>query len=341
MTAVKTLNTWGFASKVESTYGTINPCTTTDGVLLAKIPTLDFPHWLDDGKRGVTPGGAPRPEVPSSGRWGAMKVEGEGIGGGVAYSASVFPALHTLILASGYTATGSFTGGLEKWTYAPAIQPAALTSITAEANVSGQLYRLFGAYSDLEIVAGGPSVPSWNFDIIGMMDLMTDAAIPAYSTYPTVANQPMKSDNITLTIGTFTGAIVKSFHFKLGRNHKNARTNIVTGGHAGYTPGYRVPTLEVVLERCALAVSTPWTTATTFNPYKLAEDSLSVICFVTVGGTQYKKWTVGSGSSTASAQAMLVDVKDTAEGPTATWTLTFEFFPTTYTSSDDHFILYN
>lgn len=342
MTAVKTLNTWGFAAKVESTYGTIAACGVTDGVLLTKVPTVDVPHWLNTGDRGVTPAGAPRAGAPNSGRWGGYKVTGEGIGAGVAYSASIFPVLHTLLLASGFTATGSFGAGSEKWDYAPAIQPAALTSVTTEVNLSGQLYRLFGAYADLDIVANGPTIPDWNFDLIGMMDLMTDATIPVYTSYPTIGNFPPKADNIVLTMGTFTGAIVRSFQFKLGRNHKNARANMANGGHSGYTPGYRKPTLEVVIERTALAVSSPWTTATTINPYKLCEDSLLVNLELDVGSTQYKRWKLWSGPAGGmAAQAQLIEVKDTADGPTATWTLTFEFYASTYGASDDIHIQYN
>lgn len=354
MTAPKVLNQWGYAAKVESTYGTINACTVSDGILLKAVPTLDVPHWVNMGDRGVTPGGAPRQDAPNSGRWGGFKVVAEGIGSSStqAYAAGVKPQLDVAILASGYTGTGSFTAGQENWLYTPAIQPTALTSVTTEVSLSGQLYRLFGAYADIDIAANGPVIPDWNFDFIGAMDLVTDATIPNFTSYPVMATIPMKADSITAKIGLFVGPtlVVKSFHFKEGRNHKNLRANQLggfTSGMSGYSPGYRKPQLELVVERVPLAVASPWNTATTLNPYKLCEDAIPVILQVSVGATQYRKWHIFSGTGLTAgapnpaAQAVLTDVKDTAEGPTATWTLTFDFFASTYGASDEHAILFN
>lgn len=353
MTAPRVGVQWGFGGKAESTYGTINAVAVGDGILLKTFPTLDIPHWVNDGDRGNTPGGGHRQSAPNSGRWGGMKVVAEGIGSPAAqaYAAGVKPQLDVLLLASGFTGTGSFTGGQETWLYTPAVQPTTLTSITAEANLAGSLYRLFGAYADLDVAASGPVIPDWNFDIAGAMDFVTDATIPVYTSYPSIATVPMKSDSITCTIGLFTASVVKSWHFKVNRNFKNMRINQAGGfsvGMSGYTPGYRKPQLEVVIERCAaLATVTPWNTATTLNPYRLCEDAVPVIIRLSVGSTQYKRWHIFSGIGLTAgapnpvAQAVLADVKDTFEGPTATWTLTFDLFPSTYGASDDFAILYN
>lgn len=350
MTSPKTIVQWGAAAKIESVYGTINAPTVADGVLLKQAPVPDVPHWLNTGDRGVTPGGGKRQDAPSSGRWGGFKWVAEGIGAGAAYAAGVKPHLDVPILASGFTGTGGFTGGQEFWQYTPATQPTALTSITADTNVAGQLYRLYGGYSDLDIAASGPVIPDWGFDIAGALDFITDAAIPAYNNYPAISNVPMKSDAITLKIGLFTAGVVKQWSLKMNRNFKNNRVNQAGGfttGFSGFTPGYRHPQLEVVVERVALATVTPWNTATTLNPYRMAEDSNPVLLQVSVGATQYKRWHVYSGTGLTAgapnpaAQAVLQDVKDTAEGPTATWTLVFDLFPSTYGASDDLSILYN
>lgn len=349
MTAPKTLVSWGFAAKAESTYGTINACTVSDGILLKEVPDVDIPHWLNMGDRGVTPAGAPRQNAPNSGRWGGYKVIAEGIGSPAAqaYSASIKPQLDVAILSSGFAGTGSFTAGQEYWLYTPNAQPSALTSVTTEVNLSGQLYRLFGAYADLAVGVKGPGIPDWHFDYIGMMDLMTDATIPVYTSYPNMAVLPPKADNIGLKLGLFTSGVVRSFDLKMNRNIKSPRANLSNGGHSGYTPAYRKPTLEVVIERCTLATVTPWNTANTLNPYKLAEDANPILFQIDVGSVQYKRYHFFSGNGTTTgnpnpaAQAVVTNVKDTKDGPNATWTIELELFASTYGASDEVSIMFN
>lgn len=343
MSAPKTRNKWGFGAKIESTYGTVNAPTATDGVLTLEVPEVDQPQFLNDGDRGVTPGGASRPGVNQSGRWGGVRVSSEWIGGGAAYSASVKPHLDVLKRICGLEATGSFTGGSENWKYAPEAGPASLESATVDAYVGGQLYRLTGCYGTFEITCDGPGVPRWDFDIVGIADVVTDAAILAFSNYPAINNPPPKAENIALTIGTFTGGKVRSFHFVEGREKDQARADLngVSNQHAGFTPGSRSPTLEVVLERTTLATVAPWHTATTLNPYRLAEDrAASFICSLNVGSVQYKRFKLWSGPiAAAAAQAQLLDVQDTNEGPTKTWTLTIGFRPSTYLAEDEFAIV--
>jgi len=352
LTSPKTGNLWGFGAKVEAAYGTKLAPTTSDGVLLTKPPAPDFDHFLNDGARGNNPMGGKRVMVASSGRWGEMKVEAEGIGAGAAYAAGVKPHLDAMILGAGHKGTGSFTGGQESWVYTPSMYPTdVLTSLTLAAYLSGQLYTLYGAYGDVEIAQAGPDIPNWMFDYAGVMDAMTDVALPVFSNYPAISNLPQKGDAIGLTIGTYTAGIVKSFAFKAGRSFKNHRVNVSTGaivpGYAGLVPGNRNPTLEVVIDRDTLAATTPWHTATTLDPYRMAEDNNQVSVKLQVGSVQYKRWGIFSGSTmtagvpTVASTAILEDVKDTFEGPNATWTLTFGFFPSTYVLSDDYAIYYN
>jgi hypothetical protein len=353
MTAPKTLVSWGYSAKLESTYGTINANGVADGILLTKIPTLDFPKWLNEGDRGVTPAGGRRQAVAASGRWGTIKAEAEGIGskGGVAYSASIKPHLDVLNQISGFNVTSAFTAGHEFYQYVPESQPSALASATTEAVVAGQLYRLFGAYGDLSIAANGPMVPLFTYDLNGVADIIVDQAIPAYTSYPLMNDLPSKADSIGLKIGLFTAGVVKSFSFKANRNIKGARVAMSGGliaGHAGFTPAYRDPTFEVVIERCAtLATVTPWNTATTLNPYRLKEDKIPVVLQIDIGSQQYHRWHLYSGSGLTvevpnpTAQAVLKEVKDTGEGATATWTLTFELFESTYGANDAFSLLWN
>lgn len=353
MTAPKTLVAWGYSGKIETTYATINANGVADGMLLSKIPTVDPSQWLNMGDRGNTPSGGRRQDAPNSGRWGNMKLNAEGIGskGTIAYAAGVKPQLDVLLQAAGFSSVGSFTASQENYLYQPETQPNGLASITTEAVVGGQNYRLYGAYADLGITCNGPTIPDWAFDVIGIQDSIVDAAIPAYTSYPNEGDLPQKGDNIGLKIGLFTAGIVKSVALKMNRNHKNTRIAMSGGaiaGHAGYTPSFHDPELEVVVERLALATVSPWNTATTLNPYMLAEQKIPVAIQLDFGATQYRRWHIQSGAVVAAGlpspqvQAVLKEVKDTAEGPTATWTMKFRFFNSTFGATNDSIsLLYN
>lgn len=336
MSAPKTRNAWGFMAKVESSYGT--PATlvgSNDGVLLSQRPEPDFSQYLDEGDRGRAPGGAPRPRAAMSGRFGSLRLMSEMIGGGAAYSASVFGSIHTLLRGCGLEATGSFTGGSEKWTFAPEIGPSGLDSLTMEAYLDGQLYKLSGAYGSFEVGAEGPAVPEWDFNFMGLADKPTDVAIPAISSYPPATRLPAKSLGIGFTLGTFTAAVMRRWRFIQNREHDAARANQNTSaGHQGFTPGGYNPILEVTIEKVTLATSGPYHTSSTLNPYELKELGTQLICKLDVGSTQYNRWKLGAGLTGGEAQAQIVGVEDGEEGPTSTWDLTIEFKSSSYTAND-------
>src|SRR6266700_5172656 len=130
MTAPKVHVQWGYAAKIETTYGLINAPTTTDGILLKMIPTVDVPQWLNSGDRGQTPAGGTRQNAPNSGRFGAYKLQNEGIGAGAAYAAGVKPHSDVLYQACGFSSTGSFSASQEYYQYLPIVQPTSLVSVT-------------------------------------------------------------------------------------------------------------------------------------------------------------------------------------------------------------------
>lgn len=342
MTATKTRNAWGFMGKVETTYGTpIALAAGSDGILLADFPTPDFGQYLHDGSRGRTPGGPTRVRVKQSGRFGNIKAPAEAIGGGAAYSASVFSSLHTLLRTGGLDPVGSFGAGVEKWTFTPETGPTGLDAATFQAYVEGQMYQLYGAYSSFEITADGPGVPIWDFDLQGLADVETDAAIPTITSYPAATLLPPKAESIALTLGLFTAGVVRSFHFDAGREHGQARADLNSGGHKGFTPGGRNPTLTVVVERVALATVGPWHTASTINPKQLKETGTQIICSLAVGSVQYNRWKLFAGSPASAAQAQVVEVKDGEDGPAATWEITLEFKPSTLTANDEYAIVFD
>lgn len=338
MSAPKTTNAWGFLGKVESAYGTDSvPVAGTDGILLAEKPDIDPSQYLHDGSRGITPGGAPRIRVAQSGRFRTMKVSAEMIGAGAAYSASVFPSLHTLLRICGLEPTGSFGGGSEKWSYGSEVGPSGLDSGSIYAYLAGQLYKSLGTYGSFEISVDGPGVPRFDFDLAGIGVLESDASIPSISSYPSVSNLPPKAETIGLALGTFTAGIVRGFRFTQNRNFDNPRANINTSGHGGFTPGGRNPTLEVTLEKCTtLETSPPYHTATTFNPYQLKETGTQLIANMTIGSVQYKRWRLWSGpAGGATASAQVTNVEESEDGPTSLWVVTLEFKPSSYIANDE------
>lgn len=342
MSAPKTNAKWGFGGKVESTYGTKVATTTTDGIFTIEPPEVEQPQYVNDGGRGNAPSGAKRQNYSTSGRFGSMKIATEGIGGGAAYSASIKPYVDLLLRTSGMSSTGSFTGGSEKYTYKPFTGPSGLESATYVAHLAGQNYTQYGCYSSFEITADGPGAPRWDFDIMGVADLPIDEAIPAYTTYPAVANGAAKAESIAFTLGLFTAAKVRSFHFTANRAHDAARLDInAATAHAGFTPGERDPILEVVIERCAVTTTSPWSAASTLNPYGMMEDKNLVICSLAVGSVQYKRWKLFAGNPASAAQAQVMSVKDGFDGPTATWTIQIGFRPSTYALEDDYSIVFD
>jgi hypothetical protein len=327
----------------ESPYGTpLALSASADGVLAADFCDVDFSDFLQDGSRGRMPSGGPRQRVKPSGRVGKISVPFEGTGAGAAYTASVFPAHHVLYRASGLEATGSFGGGTESWKYAPELAASGLDAGTFEYYEGGQKYPLSGGYGSISVSVDGPDVPRWVCDLLGIGTTPTDAALPTISGgYPPASRLPPKAESIALTLGLFTGGIVRGFEFNYNRAHDAARKNINSGGHAGYTPGSFNPTMKVTLEQVTLATVSPWSTSTTFNPYGLKDDGQLIVCSLTVGSVQYNRWKIYAGSSAASLQAQVVNVTDAYDGPTRLWEVELEFKPSTITGIDYFTIEYN
>jgi len=338
--AAKTRIAWGSMAKAETTYLT-DPslAAASDGLLLAAPPACDHGTYLYDGHRGMTPAGVPLNRAVRLGLEAKHTVTVEPMGAGAAYSASVYPdtlAFHSLLQSAGLVATGSFVGGSEKWYYAPMVGPSALVSVTMQNYVEGQMYKLYGGFSDLTIEAKGPQIPLWTFVTTGTGDEPTDVAIPSITSYPTYSLVAPEVANAAVTFGSFTAPIVKDFTFKLNRKVDSKRVNLTAAGvHYGFAPMPPTPTIELTVEKGALKTASPWTDAATMNPYQLRNTETLVYFQLNVGTTQYNRFKIFSGSTYgSSAQAQLVAVAETAEGPIGQWKLTFEFKPSTYALTD-------
>ncbi len=329
MSAGKTLNEWGVLIKEEASYGaggTLSPA--TDGVLVLEQPTVTYSYIHDGQRRGERgPMNLGIRRAKKLGRAGQVTLVHEAAGAGAAYSASQRPSAHTLLRICGFDAQLTTTSGQEKYTYTPGTG----TSGVLEVYTRGQKYLLKGAYGDLVIAADGPGIPSWEVAVQALADLPTDAAVPAI-TYPTV--QPPVAEQITLQLGTFAAAVVRSFRLELQRE-LSPRANINAAGHAGFTPGARRPRLQVVIEAASL-VASPYHSASGIDPYQLTELASAISVSLQVGSTQYNRWRI----SAPNAQ-LAEPVEEAEDGATATWTLTWDLLPSTPAAKDGVSIVFD
>lgn len=340
MAAPKQRTKFGFMAAVEAAYGVAETLATADdGVLLMEPPIPDT-EYLYDGARGRAPGTAGRQtDATPAGLGFTCETVLQAHGAATAYSASdVPPGIHQMLQSAGMQATGDFTGGSEKYTYAPESGPTGYSSITVEAYINGEKHPGRGCYSTFTITGDGVAAPSWAFELSGIGTLPTDAAVPTITSYPAAANLPPKAQNISLSIGSgtpFTGGVVRSFTFTLNRELSSRLDANSTDGHAGFTPGPRDPQLEIVIEQVARATSTPYYTATTIDPDILQSLKTQLAVSFTVGSTQYERWTL------TLPQAQIVEVEDGEDGATALWTITFSAKVSAGSADDDFNIVFD
>jgi hypothetical protein len=324
MSSTKRTFSYGVAAAIESTYGTaatIDPA--QDGILVVARP--DFvPTPVHDGSRNGAFGfGGATPRVAPSGFAGEVTLEVEATGAGASYSATVLPPIARLLRACGFAQTVNVGTSV---VYAPVADSVVPASLTLATYARGQNAQLTGVYGDFSISADGPVVPKWDFRMMGMVPAdPTDGNIPAGFTVPNFAILPPKATNLALTINGVGTLRVRGFTYTHNRVLA-ARVDDNSTGHAGFTPGGRTPTFEVTVETPALA---------TLNPYALRRAATAMAISMTVGATQFNRW------SLAMAAAKLVDISDGEDGPSATTTLSFVAEPTTAGGVDDVTITFN
>jgi hypothetical protein len=327
MSATKLITIFGCTGKLESSYnagGT--PSTSTDGILLEELPKLAL-SYANDGMRPPPPAtsGAQRRVTPSA-RIASVPLTVAAKGGVSAYSGSVSPNISALLQMAGFAATLTVTGGSESVVYKPAAGATGFSSGVLNLYARQQLYRLTGVYADLEIDADGPVVPQWKFGLQGLAGAIDDNSVPSI-TYQNLGVDPPKATNIGFTLGNLTGAVVRKFGYKHNRQ-LGPRLNINAGGHAGFSPGSRSPTLVVTVETAAFA-TTPFTGVSTIDPWRLRDAGTELACSLQVGSVQYNRWKL------ATSKAQVVDVQENEDGPTSLTDLTLQFNPSDLTQSDD------
>lgn len=337
MSATKLPTIIGLAGIVEASYnagGAIS--SSTDGILLAApaTPTLEYLH---DGAHQPPPGMAGyNRRVAPSGRGCSVPFQIEAKGAAAAYSASQKANIDRLLKMAGFDETLVTTGGSESSSYAPTAggAGAAFKSGAFNCYARQQLFPITGAYADLEIVADGPVVPLWTFNTRGLVGAISDAAVPDI-TYPDLTTDPPKAVNIQFTLGNFTGAKVRRFSFRLGRQITPRANQNAASGHAGYTPSRRTPTLEVAIEATSLQ-ATPFHAAAAIDPYNLFDAASNLACSLQVGSTQYNRWKLTAGAAQLMAPPQEEDAEDGA-----LWVCQFQLNPSSINLNDDVTFLFN
>ncbi len=291
----------GVLVKAESTYGTDpTPDTSNDGVRFVERPVWT-PGWLFDGNYGLanaTPSNVRR--VPPQGRFWEITHKAHAKGRGSAYTSSSVkvPDIHELLKACGLTATVTTTGGSEKWDFTPdAVSPSAATptSVTMYGYKQGELMKATGCYGSFTVTADGPGIPVWDFAMKGIAAQDETSVTVGNITYTAASVNPPAAAGITIDIGTFTGAVVRSFKFTQDRALLPRQNLAASGAHSGFIPGIRNPLLEVTIEAHASMTSDGWDT-TYVGVYDMWRDALTsysattLDCNITVGGTQYNRW---------------------------------------------------
>lgn len=316
MAAEKNVLVYGLLAAVESTYsGSTTLSTGSHGIQVAEYPTLTISH-LYDGARPSPDGvlGSQR-RNGASGRYAEGSIVIEGKGTGTAYSASVTPAIHPFLLASGYS--GSVSGGA--WTYRHPAASTTPTSLALRAYSRGEVRTIRGAYANMSVNADGAATPLFTFDVQGLVDLPSTHTFPTI-TYSDTSVVPPKAEGVTFSLNGVSSLKVRSFSFAENREIVQRPALTDSNGIAGFAPARRNPQLTVTIEACDLA---------TLNPYNLFNAGTQMSCSLQVGSVAYNRYSISCD------QAQLSSYEDGEDGGVATWTLVLDLPSTGPSANDD------
>jgi len=327
MSSVKHSRAGLLTVKAESQYLTDPTPAVTDAVRFIEPPTLAIRYGFD-GARGVSNGsfGDIEPVAPN-GRNVTLGVKCHGKGRGAAYTSAAVevPDVHRLLRACGFDATVTTTGGSEKWDFTPTSVTATPGSVTAWAYTYGELLKINGLYGNVRIVGDSTGIPVWDFALAGVAPIsvpFTDLSQPvATYTAPTVI--PPSAVGISLTLGSFTAATVRTWEFDLGRTFDQSRVNQnAASGHAGFQPGPRQPVFKCRIEGTTLQ-STPYHAAGAIDPYQLVAQGTSGLAFsMTISLAQYNRWKLLFG------QCKVIGVERVEDADAFCWDLTLKPYVT-------------
>lgn len=337
MSSAKNVEAVGVLAVVETTYGTDpTPSASTDGVQIIKPrPELTI-GYLYDGKRGLQNGGyANIAMCPKRGRHVSFTIRCEAKGNGSDYTSSavVVPHIHALLKCAGYTA--AYTSVPDLWTFTPTAATATPSSCTVWLYTRAEVFKITGVYANLKIICDTVGIPVFEFACVGIMATDPADASLAAITYHSATVIPPAATAVTFVWGDITTPILRSMTFDMGRVVDNPRASQVgTDGHAGFTPGARNPSVEMLIESSALATG-DFMTPTTFDFYNMVQEATLGMAFsYTCGATQYNKWVLAA----TTMQPDTVELVD--EGPAAMLKVVGRPY-TTQTSAADHTITFS
>lgn len=291
----KTVEVGGLLLKTETTYGTgVAQSAATDGVLMHLTDrfALGAPATLTykgDGSAGLNPGNiGPRKRLAKSGRGLTMPIPHQFKGAGAAYSATVKPSCHTLMLGAGFSAAVVTTASAEKWTYTPEV-PATYSGLSGTLYARRESWTFTGGLLDWSFTADGPVAPTHTFNLSAIGAIPTDASLAAI-TYPALTTEPPIASSITMVLGSYLTAEVLKFGFSLNRNLSTERVNLTSSAaHQGFYPAGYDPVFTVTIEQSAF-VGSPYHTSSGVDPYQLEANATAFAASVIVGATQYNKY---------------------------------------------------
>lgn len=315
----------GFLGKVEATYGSAESLSnSTDGfnVYIGDgDPEPPTPYeYVYDGKIGRAFGNlVPQIRTTPNGRFrmGQHKVLPKGLGS--AYStSSVLPPneIHRWLQACGFDATFD----TDHWEYTLTAHGTGFKSLTYNAYLQGSLYPMTGVLGNLSFETQGLGVPVWTIDYKGLAAVdPTDAAVPSLTVLAPSVIAPV-SAGMTVSIGSFTNAVVRKIAFRQNRNIDTARIDMqLAGGHAGFVPGGSAPELEIEIERPARS---------TYDPEAVRDAAtVEAISAAWDGGTA-NAWSIDF------PQAQLASVTPGNEGALATVSLVYTAHASTPSAND-------
>lgn len=331
----KRLNVLSAMAKVEATYNVDPvPAAATDGVLLqidASTANLMPDVWSYSGDNGPNSVGLEaNPWSAPTGRSCTASMPMFFRGAGAAYSASVVPpnGWHVLIKGCGYTATGSFGAGVEKFTYTPTADSVTPTSNTIYLNgrqvLSASnmvLQKMNGGLGTMKVNAGDPKPALFSFDYKGVSG--GDPAETAF-TLPTLVNTPVvpNSAGLTFTIDG-TALRVYSWSFDEGRDLGTERVALTTAAaHFGFVGGPWKPIIKFTVEDELFA---------TYNGYtKLASKAGASVILGWNQTVQYNRIKL------LAPQAQIMTVTPSGKGRSGLVDIQCLCVPTTPSATDSH-----
>lgn len=336
----KLLHVAALLGRVESTYGTAASLTaSSDGIQMQfespnQGATFEI-KYANDGSIGQSMQSLGQLQrVAPAARYAEGTIPAYMRLPATAYSATVLPGLHPLVLAAGFDAAVS-TAGSTSVSYTPTAAGTGYTSLTLQAYERGESQVLTGALCDLTVDGKDGKPPRWAFSTKAIAALPADASpvVPTTIDFRNKAVMPVPNVGITVSFGSYVAPIIKSWSFALNRTLDPRINYTGSNAHAGFVPAGRRPELKLVLEATALQ-TTPFHNSSGFDPYSLLDVGTAITAgaSVLVGSSNTNKYTIGLN------QAQVTDVKRMGEGSTATFEVTLTGYNSTALANDDCYI---